>query len=353
MIPAKLVLQTGQVFEGKSPLWTKKINVGEIVFNTGMVGYTEVLTDPSYKGQIICFTYPIIGNYGVEDQSHWESDRIQAAGIIVSELSQFYARKQGKSSLESWCKKYHTPIITDIDTRSLTKTLRHYGVVSGAIVLGNEVPKSYPNTDELNLVTKVSINKPVESGNGKKKLVVVDCGMKANIRRYLHTKDITIRYVPYNYDYAEEIYDGILISNGPGNPAHCFKTAEILKRAIKNTPQKPVFGICLGAQIMGMSVSAEIYKLKFGHRAQNHPCLLEGTNKSYLTSQNHGFAINEKSIPGDWEVWFRNLNDGTVQGLKHKKHPYSAVQFHPEAGPGPLDTLWLFDRFFKQLLETT
>ncbi len=350
MVPAKLVLKTGEVFEGKSPSWVKGINFGEIVFNTGMVGYTEVLTDPSYKGQIVCFTYPMIGNYGVESQDHWESDCIHAAGIIVSELAPFYARAQGESSLKDWCQKYNTPIIADIDTRALTKVLRHHGVVAGAIVIGKEMPKSYPDISELDLIPEVSVDKPLEVGKGKKKLIAVDCGMKANIWRYLCAyDDINIKRVPHDYDYTAEEYDGVFISNGPGDPLRCNKTADILQKSMQQHPEKPVFGICLGAQIMGMSIGAKTYKLKFGHRAQNHPCLLEGTDRSYLTSQNHGFAIDEQSIPTDWEVWFRNLNDNTVQGLKHKTKPYSSVQFHPEAGPGPVDTVWLFDRFVEQL----
>lgn len=354
MKPARLVLKTGEVFEGRVPNWVKKPQFGEVVFNTGMVGYTEVLTDPSYQGQVVCFTYPMIGNYGVENQAHWESDKIHASGVIVSELASFYARSQGESSLENWCQKHHTPIIFDIDTRALTKVLRHHGVVAGAIVIDDKLPDQYPNISDLDLVPAVSIKAAQEYGKGAKKLIAVDCGMKANIWRYLCAYDgLTIKRVPYDYDYTNEAYDGVFISNGPGDPMRCQSTVKILQKSMAKNPEKPMFGICLGAQIMGIAICADTYKLKFGHRAQNHPCLLEGTDRSYLTSQNHGFAVKEESIPDNWQVWFRNLNDNTVQGLKHKSLPYSSVQFHPEAGPGPVDTLWLFDRFVNQLKDRT
>ena len=350
MIPAKLVLETGEIFAGRAPGWVKEIHFGEIVFNTGMVGYTEILTDPSYKGQIVCFSYPIIGNYGIESRTYWESDQIHVSGIIVAELAPFYARSQSEKSLKNWCQEHNIPIIAEIDTRALIKVLRGHGVVAGAIVIGNTTPKTFPNINHVDLVSQVSIPVPITEGNGPKKLIAVDCGMKKNIWRHLcRYQDVQIKRVPFDYDYTGEGYDGIFISNGPGNPLCCQKTVEILKIAMDKKPKIPIFGICLGAQIMGLAIGGKTYKLKFGHRAQNHPCLLEGTDKSYLTSQNHGFALDESSMPSDWQVWFRNLNDNTVQGIKHKSLPYSSVQFHPEAGPGPVDTAWLFDRFIKQI----
>ncbi len=350
MIPSKLILETGEIFEGLSPEWVKGQNFGEVVFNTGMVGYTEVLTDPSYKGQIVAFTYPMIGNYGVEKAEHWESDQIHASGLIVSELAPFYARKQGEISLETWCKKHNTPIISSIDTRALTKVLRKHGVVSGAIVSDGVMPTSFPNFNAHNLVAEVSIKEPVTYGKGKKTVIAVDCGMKSNILRHLcGYENITVKRVPYNYDYSSENYDGVFLSNGPGDPALCDETVKVLQKSMNENPEKSIFGICLGSQIMGLAIGAKTYKMKFGHRAQNHPCLHVGTDRSYLTSQNHGYAIEEASLSEEWEVSFRNLNDDTVQGIQHKTKPYFSVQFHPEACPGPVDTAWLFDSFIESL----
>lgn len=353
MHQAKLILETGEVFEGVSPQWVKEENFGEIVFNTGMVGYNEVLTDPSYKGQIVVFTYPMIGNYGVELSENWESDRIHAAGLVVSELAPFYAREKGQMSLEDWCKKAKTPIIANIDTRALAKVLRNHGVVAGAIVVGKKIPKTFPDINEKHLVKEVSIKKPIEEKKGDKKIIVVDCGMKANIwRHFCSYDDISLKRVPFDYDYTNEDYDGVFISNGPGDPAVCVETVEVLKKSMQKNKDKPLFGICLGAQIMGLAIGAETYKLKFGHRAQNHPCLDETTNRCYLTSQNHGYCVKEETLPKDWRVSFRNLNDQSIQGIEHKSLPYFSVQFHPEAAPGPVDTAWLFDRFVENVRKS-
>ncbi|MCF6776677.1 glutamine-hydrolyzing carbamoyl-phosphate synthase small subunit [Thiotrichales bacterium 19X7-9] len=352
MHQSKLILETGEVFEGISPLWVEKENFGEVVFNTGMVGYTEVLTDPSYKGQIVVFTYPMIGNYGVEAEDFWESDQIHASGLVVSELAPFYARDKSEMSLEAWCKKTKTPLIANVDTRALTKVLRQHGVVAGAIVVGDKLPKKFIDINQKNLVGEVTTSEVTTKGEGDKTIIVVDCGMKANIWRHLCAYEgIRFKRVPYDYDYTEEAYDGIFISNGPGDPAQCKVTIEILKKAISSHSNKPIFGICLGAQILGLAIGAKTYKLKFGHRAQNHPCLHEGTNRCYLTSQNHGFGVDEATLPDQWRVSFRNLNDQSVQGIEHAHLPYSAVQFHPEAAPGPVDTAWLFDSFINDVKQ--
>ena len=352
MASAQLVLESGECFSGAVPEWVSGRFFGEVVFNTGMVGYTEVLTDPSYRGQIVVFTYPLIGNYGVEPASHWESEQIHAAGVVVSELAGFHARSEHWSTLEEWCHRHGVPILYDTDTRALTRVLRDTGVVAGAIVANDQQPREFVDINEQNLVAQVSIDTPRESGEGSHTLVVVDCGIKANILRYLHAFPVRIKRVPYDYDYSAEDCDGIFISNGPGDPRQCQATVDILKKAMQQAPARPVFGICLGAQLLSLAVGGTTYKMKFGHRAQNHPCLLEGSERCYLTSQNHGYAIAEHSLSDDWEVMFRNLNDNTVQGVRHKTLPYSAVQFHPEAGPGPVDTTWLFDRFVRQVAET-
>lgn len=348
MKPAQLVLATGEVFEGYSPLEQAETRFGEVVFNTGMVGYVECITDPSYRDQILTFTYPMIGNYGVFDQETWESDRPHAAGIVVSELAPHFAREQATQDLLSWCDQHGIAVLAGVDTRALTKCLRDRGVVAGAIVLGTERPKAFPEINQQHLVREVSIKAPMTHGQGnKKKIIAVDCGMKENIWRNLTRLPIEIKRVPFDYDYTQEAYDGLFISNGPGDPKVCRETVEILRQAMKK--DKPIFGICLGAQLMGLAIGAETYKLRFGHRSQNQPCLQEGTERCYLTSQNHGYAVEESSLPDDWRVSFRNLNDNTVQGISHKKKPFSAVQFHPEAAPGPVDTMWLFDEFYQSL----
>ena len=349
MIAARLALHSGEVFEGCLPQGRQGEFFGEVVFNTGMVGYPEAMTDPSYFGQILVFTYPLIGNYGVPDASAFESDRIQVAGIVVSEAVQTYTHRDAKKSIAMWCLEQNIPIMSDVDTRTLAKTLSHVGVVPGVITTHNTLPSHFKDINDENLVEKVSIKTPIVTGTGKKRVIAIDCGMKNNMMRYLEKMPITIKRVPYNYDFTHEEYDAVFISNGPGDPAMCGETIAILQKAMKT--KKPMFGICLGAQLMARAIGASTYKLPFGHRAQNHPCLDEKTKRCYLTSQNHGFAIDEKTLPFDWTVRFRNLNDNTVQGIWHNSLPFFAVQFHPEHAPGPTDTVWLFDEFYKILCE--
>lgn len=344
---AQLVLNSGEIFRGYTSGDQQGIYFGEVVFNTGMVGYVESLTDPSYAGQILTFTYPLIGNYGVPDSSAWESKKIHVKGVIVSELAACYSNHNAKHSLREWLEQQKIPYLFGIDTRALTKRLRTQGVVPGAIVIGTQPPSEFVDFSSINWVQEVSIKEPVEYGSGKKLIIAVDCGMKENILRCLLQYPVRVKRVPYNYDYTQENFDGIFISNGPGDPERCNETVAILQKALKL--RKPTFGICLGTQLMALAVNAKTFKLPFGHRSQNQPCLELKSNLSYLTSQNHGYAVDEASLPQDWQVSFRNLNDQTVAGIEHKELPFFSVQFHPEASPGPLDTQWLFKKFYEML----
>ena len=358
MKQTKLILTNNEIFKGFSPTWQKNTFSGEIVFTTGMTGYVETLTDPSYAGQTVVFTYPLIGNYGIPAKKNWESKKIHAKGVVVSQACTDWSHQTGKMSLLSWLKKQKIPIITSVDTRALTKMIREYGVMMGAIDCTQnkitpsylkKLKKNYKNTgpDYENFVSQVTTNKKTKIGNGKRKIIVVDCGMKQNIIRHLQNYDLTMHRVPYDYDYTNENFDGIIISNGPGDPTRCSQTISVLQKAMKL--KKPIFGICLGTQIMALAAKAQTYKLPYGHRGQNQPCIEVSTKHCYVTSQNHGYAIKEKSLPKDWCTTFKNLNDGSVEGIAHKKLPFFSVQFHPEANPGPTDTSWLFKKFYNLL----
>lgn len=347
MVPSQITLQSGETFQGFSPEWQQGHFSGEVVFTTGMTGYVESLTDPSYAGQLLTFTYPLIGNYGVPDKKYWESDRIQAAGAIMGCLSESFSHQSAKESLASWFKKEKIPLITGIDTRALTKYLRRKGTALGAILCNSSSPKEYFDPNSAHLVAKVSIKTKKRYGKGKKKIIAVDCGMKENIIRCLQNFPVTIDRVPYNYDYSQEEFDGIFLSNGPGNPELCVETIAILQKVLPLG--KPIFGICLGAQIMALAIGGKTYKLKFGHRGHNQPCFDLQKNQCLLTSQNHGWAIDEKTLPSDWKVLLRHLNDDSVEGIIHKTKPYFAVQFHPESSPGPNDAYYFFETFYGLL----
>jgi carbamoyl-phosphate synthase small subunit len=344
---AQLVLKSGEIFYGHTPTALTKPAFGEVVFTTGMVGYVESLTDPSYAGQILVFTYPLIGNYGVSAKSTWESEKIHVRGVVVSEIALLASHHTAQQSIFDWLQSQSIPLLTAVDTRALTKCLREHGVLPGAIAPLNSKLTEFEDFEEVNWVEKVSINIPTIIGTGEKTIVAIDCGMKNNILRELQRYPVRIIRVPYDYDFTAEPFDGVFISNGPGDPARYQKTVEIIRKAMQL--EKPIFGICLGTQLMALAAGAKTYKLPFGHRSHNQPCLHLPTQRSYLTSQNHGYAVAEQSLPSDWEVSFRHLNDQSVAGIQHRSLPFFSVQFHPEAAPGPEDTKWLFEQFYEAI----
>jgi carbamoyl-phosphate synthase small subunit len=347
LISAQLILETGEVFHGQAPVKQEGEHFGEVVFNTGMTGYVESLTDPSYSGQILVFTYPLIGNYGVSSESTWESKTIHVKGVVMSELAANYSSHSAEQSLAEWLIKRNIPCLVGVDTRALTKRLRTHGVIPGAITPRDNKPTRFEKFSEIDWVRRASIKEPVMYGSGDKLIIAVDCGMKENIIRCLSQYPMRIKRVPYNYDFSEEEFDGVFISNGPGDPIHCQETTAILKKALLR--EKPTFGICLGTQLLALAVGAKTYKLPFGHRGQNQPCQDVMTGRCYLTSQNHSYAVDETTLPKDWRVSFRNLNDQSVEGIEHNTLPFFAVQFHPEAAPGPLDAQYLFQKFYDLL----
>jgi len=350
--PIKLVLEDGSEFTGKSFGHEESI-AGEVVFNTAMTGYPESLTDPSYKGQILVLTYPLVGNYGVpRDESEnglfrfFESDRLHISALVVSDYSAEYSHWNAQRSLGEWLVQNRIPGIFGVDTRFITKLLREKGSMLGKIIFDDREPETYdPNLE--NLVEKVSIGKKQVYGKGKHRILLIDCGVKYNIIRYLLERDTTVIRVPWNYDISREEYDGLFITNGPGDPKQCGDTIHTLSR--KFLEDTPIFGICLGNQLMALAAGADTYKLKYGHRSHNQPVIQAGTDNAYITSQNHGYAIDNNSLPPDWEPLFINLNDNTNEGMRHVEKPFFSTQFHPEASGGPTDTAYLFDVFIENI----
>lgn len=363
---ATLILSDGTRFTGE-PFGFSGETDGEVVFSTGMVGYPESLTDPSFRGQILVFTFPLIGNYGVpsEEKNSWgfsknlESEAVHVRGVIVAQESDHHSHHEAVSSLRHWLEHHKVPGITGIDTRALTKKLREHGVMLGRIVQDDDKevggPIHDPNLD--NLVAEVSITSPVtyepevsEFPQPVATVVAYDCGMKRNILRSLLKRGLRVVRVPWNYDLAshKEPFDALFVSNGPGDPKSCVPTINSMKFALEKGIT--TFGICLGNQLLALAIGGDTYKLKYGHRGCNQPCVevqdgIDPTKqKCIITSQNHGFAVSEE-LPKGWKVWWRNANDGTVEGIRHESGKYFSVQFHPEATPGPEDANYLFDEF--------
>ena len=363
---ARLILSDGTVFCGWS-FGFEADTVGEVVFNTAMTGYPESLTDPSYAGQILVTTFPLIGNYGVPDTGigsdglplFMESDRIHPKALVVADYSETYSHWNAKESLAAWLKREKIPAITGIDTRRLTKVLREHGVMMGKIEVIGEKQDVRDMTEaedygSVNWVEKVSCKEVITyrldtNLSPLKKVVLVDCGVKANIIRCLIRRGIEVVRVPWDYDFNQLEFDGLFLANGPGDPEQCDKTVAHIRTFLNNETVRPCMGICLGNQLLARAAGAKTYKLKYGHRSHNQPVQRVGSTQCYITSQNHGYAVDDKTLPADWEPLFVNMNDGSNEGIRHKTNPWMSAQFHPEACSGPTDTEWMFDEFASLL----
>ena len=352
---ATLILDDGSVFHGYSFGYEKSV-AGEVVFNTAMMGYPESLTDPSYAGQIMALTYPLVGNYGVPERTFgengiaafMESTRIHVEAMVISDYSREYSHWNASESLGEWLKSEKVPGIYGIDTRALTKLLREKGSMKGKIIIGDE-DVDFVDPNLINQVAKVSCKEIItyEGAPGSKRVVLIDCGVKHNIIRSLINRGVTLIRVPWDYDFSQIDYDGLFISNGPGNPEICEITVQNIRKALDN--DKPICGICMGNQLLAKAGGAKIFKLKYGHRSHNQPVRMVGTNHCYITSQNHGYAVDNDSLGTDWEPLFINMNDGTNEGIRHKTKPFFSAQFHPEACSGPTDTENIFEKFVESL----
>ena len=367
-----MILDDGTAFCGWS-FGFEANTAGEVVFNTAMTGYPESLTDPSYAGQILVTTFPLIGNYGVPDTGtgpdglplFMESDRIHPKALVVADYSEQYSHWNAKESLSAWLKREKIPAITGIDTRRLTKVLREHGVMMGRIIIEGAAMVSQQTEQEdygsVNWVEQVSC-KEVITYHPKanlspltsrllplKRVVLVDCGVKANIIRCLIRRGIEVVRVPWDYDFNQLEFDGLFLANGPGDPEQCSKTVEHIRTFLDNATVRPCMGICLGNQLLARAAGAKTYKLKYGHRSHNQPVQQVGTTRCFITSQNHGYAVDDSTLPSDWQPLFVNMNDGSNEGIRHKTKPWMSAQFHPEACSGPVDTEFLFDEFVKML----
>ena len=369
---ARLILDDGTEFCGWSFGYEANA-VGEVVFNTAMTGYPESLTDPSYAGQILVTTYPLIGNYGVPETGgeplpkFMESERIHVKGLVVADYSEKYSHWNAKESLAEWLKREKIPAITGIDTRRLTQRLRESGVMRGRIIISeNSDCSEHADYGSINWVEQVSCKEvitykpdPTVAANSSlftlhssfPRVVLVDCGVKANIIRCLVNRGVEVIRVPWNYDFNQLDFDGLFLANGPGDPEQCNKTVEHIRTFLNNPNVRPLMGICLGNQLLARAAGAKTYKLKYGHRSHNQPVQLVGTTRCFITSQNHGYAVDASTLPADWEPLFVNMNDGSNEGIRHKTMPWFSAQFHPEACSGPTDTEWMFDEFVRQVSD--
>ena len=363
----RLVLEDGTVFPGQS-FGADRPVAGEVVFTTGMVGYPEALTDPSYRGQILVFTYPSLGNYGVPGSAvagtadtrdavgpgdlpgrPLESSRIQVAGLVCASYSEEFSHYRAELSLGDWLAGQEVPALTGVDTRALTKRIRVRGALLGRIELLGRPSPAFDDPNARNLVGEVSSKGVRRYGRGGVPLAAIDCGMKYNQVRMLVERGAKVRVVPWDYDLfsVKRDYAGVVISNGPGDPRLVKRTIETARRLMQ--ARVPILGICLGHQILALAAGASTYKMKFGHRSHNQPCVERPRGRCYQTSQNHGYAVDGRSLPENWQEWFTNANDGTNEGIRHRRQPWRSVQFHPEAAPGPSGTEWILDEFLAEI----
>ncbi len=351
---ASLILENGKVFKGFA-FGDERSTSGEVVFSTPMTGYTEMLTDPAYQGQILVMTYPLVGNYGVSNCEcvdsvikSFESDKIHIRGLIVTDCSFNYSHWNAAKSFRDWLIENHIPAIFGVDTREITKEIRENGVMLGKIVVeGCDECAEFYDPNKENLVSEVSLKEITKYGSGDCKVVLVDCGSKEYIVNSLLKRGVEVVRVPWDYDFSTMEYDGVLLSTGPGNPEMCGVTIENIRKAMQT--EKPILGIGLGHQLLALAAGAKIQKLKCGHRGCNQPVVIEGTDRAVITSQNHGYAVDATTLPEGWEIRFTNLNDATNSGIGHINKPFASVQFHPESSRGPEDTSFIFDNFIEQI----
>ncbi|MCJ1230880.1 Multifunctional pyrimidine synthesis protein CAD [Toensbergia leucococca] len=360
---ATFTIRDGPVFSGKS--FGAKSNIsGEAVFTTSLVGYPESLTDPSYRGQILVFTQPLIGNYGVPSSArddngllkYFESPNIQASGVVVADVAEQYSHWTAVESLSDWCAREGVPAISGVDTRAIVTYLREQGSSLARITIGEEYDadqdEAFVDPEQINLVRQVTTKQPfhVSSSNGDLHVAVIDCGVKENILRSLVGRGASVTAFPYDYPIHKVAhhFDGIFISNGPGDPTHCQETVYHLRRLMESS-QVPIMGICLGHQLLALAAGARTIKLKYGNRAHNIPALDCTTGRCHITSQNHGYAVDSTTLPSDWKEYFVNLNDSSNEGMIHKSRPIFSTQFHPEAKGGPLDSSYLFDAYLDSV----